>query len=118
MNKIHNIYRIMLTSALVGMLAIGLTLPASAAEEQALVEKARITFESFMADPNMTWLKENLHTAKGLVIVPSLLKAGFVFGGSGGSGVMIVPDAKTGKWSEPAMSRSVSVCRSVAKPPK
>ncbi len=102
MNKIHNIYRIMLTSALVGMLAIGLTLPASAAEEQALVEKARITFESFMADPNMTWLKENLHTAKGLVIVPSLLKAGFVFGGSGGSGVMIVPDAKTGKWSEPA----------------
>jgi lipid-binding SYLF domain-containing protein len=55
-----------------------------------------------MADPNMAWLKENIHTAKGLVIVPSLLKAGFVFGGSGGSGVLIVPNANTGKWSEPA----------------
>ena len=90
------------SAALIGALVIGLTCPVSASEEQAIVDKARITFESFMTDPNMAWLKENLHTAKGLVIVPSLLKAGFVFGGSGGSGVLIVPDAKTGKWSEPA----------------
>lgn len=87
---------------LLGALVIGLALPVSAADEQALVDKARITFESFMADPNMAWLKENLPAAKGLVIVPSLLKAGFIFGGSGGSGVLIVPDAKTGRWSEPA----------------
>lgn len=102
MKKIrHNLTKIV-TALLFGFLVIGLTLPANADDQKALVEKARITFESFMADSNMAWLKENLHTAKGLVIVPSLLKAGFVFGGSGGSGVLIVPDAKTGKWSEPA----------------
>ena len=86
----------------IGFLIIGLTSPVTANDQQALVDRARITFESFMGDPNMSWLHENLPAAKGLVIVPSLLKAGFIFGGSGGSGVLIVPDAKTGKWSQPA----------------
>ena len=90
------------TILLLGALVIGLAFPVSAADEQALVDKARITFESFMTDPNLSWLKENMPAAKGLVIVPSLLKAGFIFGGSGGSGVLVVPDAKTGKWSDPA----------------
>ncbi|MGD9185172.1 MAG: lipid-binding SYLF domain-containing protein [Desulfobacterales bacterium] len=91
-----------MTIAFIGLLIISLTSPVSASDQQALVDRARITFESFMADQNMTWLQDNLHAAKGLVIVPSLLKAGFIFGGSGGSGVLIVPDAKTGKWSQPA----------------
>ncbi len=97
----HNLVKTM-SIMLFGALVIGVALPASAAEEQDIVEKARITFESFMTDPNMSWLKENMPTAKGIVVVPSLLKAGFIFGGSGGSGVLIVPDAKTGKWSDPA----------------
>jgi lipid-binding SYLF domain-containing protein len=66
------------------------------------VDQARVTFESFMTDKNQAWLKENLNQAKGLIIIPSLLKAGFVFGGSGGSGVLIVKDEKTGQWSQPA----------------
>jgi lipid-binding SYLF domain-containing protein len=75
---------------------------AAASEEQLLVDKARITFESFMSDPDMAYLKEHLREAKGILIVPSLLKAGFIFGGSGGSGVLIVNDAKKGQWSQPA----------------
>jgi lipid-binding SYLF domain-containing protein len=75
---------------------------AAASEEQLLVDKARITFESFISDPNMSYLKEHLKEAKGILIVPSLLKAGFIFGGSGGSGVLIVNDAKKGQWSQPA----------------
>jgi len=71
-------------------------------EQQGLVDKARVTFESFMADKNQSWLKENLNQAKGLMIIPSLLKAGFVVGGSGGSGLLIVKDDKTGQWSQPA----------------
>lgn len=102
MKKIRSQLVKTMTMVFIGLLIISLTSPVSASDQQALVDRARITFESFMADPNMTWLQENLHTAKGLVIVPSLLKAGFIFGGSGGSGVLIVPDAKTGKWSEPA----------------
>jgi lipid-binding SYLF domain-containing protein len=60
-----------------------------------------ITFRSFMRDPDMSWLKENLHDTKGLVILPSLLKGGFIVGGSGGNGVLLVQGEK-GDWSQPA----------------
>jgi SH3 domain-containing YSC84-like protein 1 len=74
----------------------------AASEEQLLVDKARITFESFMTDPDMAYLKEHLKEAKGILIIPSLLKAGFVLGGSGGSGVLLAYDAERNGWSQPA----------------
>lgn len=78
------------------------SIAADSTERQGLVDQARVTFQSLIADPNMAYLKEHLHEAKGILIVPSLLKAGFVLGGSGGSGVLISKDAKTGRWSQPA----------------
>ena len=78
------------------------TATAGPSEQQLLVDKARVTFDTFMKDKNQVWLKENLNQAKGLIIIPSLLKAGFFIGGSGGSGVLIVKDEKTGQWSQPA----------------
>ena len=92
-------------AVIIGVFAGGLASSAQAAEateQQLLVDRARITFESFMSDPNMAWLKEHLKEAKGLLIVPQLLKAGFIFGGSGGHGVLIVNDEKKGRWSQPA----------------
>ena len=94
-----------LLSVIIGTMVVGYSVPAIAAEpieQQGLVDQARVTFESFMTDKNQAWLKENLNQAKGLIIIPSLLKAGFVIGGSGGSGVLIVKDDKTGQWSQPA----------------
>jgi lipid-binding SYLF domain-containing protein len=41
-----------------------------------------------------------LHTTKGILIIPSLLKAVFGIGGSGGRGVFLVRDQETGQWSE------------------
>lgn len=75
---------------------------AEPAEQQLLVDKARVAFDNFMKDENQAWLQQNLNRAKGLIIIPSLLKAGFFIGGSGGSGVLIVKDDKTGQWSQPA----------------
>ena len=49
----------------------------------------------------MEWLKNHLGDSKGVLIVPQLLKAGFIFGGSGGRGVVLIRDPKTGKWSQP-----------------
>jgi lipid-binding SYLF domain-containing protein len=92
-------------AAIICVFVMGSFMPSTAAdstEQQGLVDKARVTFESFMTDKNQAWLKENLNQAKGLIIIPSLLKAGFVIGGSGGSGVLIVKDEKTGQWSQPA----------------
>ena len=78
------------------------SLAAAAAEEQGTVDKALVTFRNFMADKEMEWFQKNLKDAKALLIVPNLLKAGFILGGSGGSGVLVARDAKTGNWSQPA----------------
>ena len=76
--------------------------PGSSADEQGTVDKSLVTFRNFMADKEMEWFQQNLKDAKALLIVPNLLKAGFVLGGSGGSGVLVARDANTGNWSQPA----------------
>ena len=94
-----------LFAIIVNTMVFGFAIPATAVEpieQQGLVDQARVTFERFMTDKNQAWLKENLNQAKGLIIIPSLLKAGFFIGGSGGSGVLIVKNDQTGKWSQPA----------------
>lgn len=102
------------------LLALGLVLAiftpsAPSAEEvnvdrlQLLVDRAKIAFEEFVADPNMRWFRDNLKDAKALLIIPRLLKGGFIFGGSGGSGTLLAQDAKTGKWSGPAFYTMGSV---------
>ncbi len=71
-------------------------------QAQALVDRARITFSEFMRDSNYSWLRKNLDHAKGVLIFPQIIKGGFIWGGSGGSGVFMVKDEKTGNWSDPA----------------
>ncbi len=72
------------------------------AKAESLVRNAQTAFENFKADPDMGWFRSNVKNAKGVFIVPSLLKAGFIWGGSGGSGVFLAHDQKTDKWSYPA----------------
>ena len=70
---------------------------------QDIVDGAVTTLNNFSADPNMTWFQKHVKDAKGILIVPSLVKAGFILGGSGGSGVLLAPVPDTGgKWSYPA----------------
>ncbi|NPA94944.1 MAG: lipid-binding SYLF domain-containing protein [Thermodesulfobacteria bacterium] len=78
-------------------------------QQQALIDRATITFKSFVSDPNMTWFRDHLSTAKGLLIVPQLLKGAFIFGAEGGTGVLIARDQYTGKWSQPAFYTIASV---------
>ncbi len=75
---------------------------AEATEQQFLVDKARITFQSFVVDKGMPMFQQNLKDAKGILIIPELLKGGFILGGSGGSGVLLVKDEEKGDWSPPA----------------
>lgn len=80
--------------------------PAAAAdslsESQSLVLKSQAVFKSFMNDPGMTWFHENVHHAHGILIVPQMLRGGFIVGGAGGSGVLLVRNRKNGSWSYPA----------------
>ncbi len=66
------------------------------------VEKARMTLDSFMNDEHMGAFRDLLKDAKGVLIVPEMLKGAFVVGASGGSGVLLVRDKETGQWTGPA----------------
>jgi lipid-binding SYLF domain-containing protein len=106
-----NLSKIVFT-VVAGILLLGLsvrTAPAGPAEQQLLIDKAHLTFQSFMSDNNMSWLHENLDQAKGLLIAPSVLKGGFIVGGSGGRAVLVVKEAKTGKWTQPGFYTMGSV---------
>ena len=84
--------------------------PAAAADKQdaeGLVYKARGTLDEFMRNKDFSWLRGHLSQAKGVVIYPQVLKAGFIFGGSGGTGVLLVNDK--GEWSQPAFYNVGSV---------
>ncbi|MFY4727830.1 lipid-binding SYLF domain-containing protein [Nitrospira sp. BLG_2] len=72
------------------------------AEQQQLVDKAKLTLDSFAADGGLKGsIKQLAEDAKGLFIVPQFMRGAFMFGGAGGSGVLIVRDERTGKWSDP-----------------
>lgn len=76
--------------------------PASAqTEQQGLVNSAETTFLNFMGDPDMTWLQRHIGSARAVLIAPQVVKAGFIFGGSGGRGVLFARNEQTGRWEGP-----------------
>ena len=74
--------------------------PAAAGEQQELIDKARYTAERMLQDPDYSTMQRMLRDAKGVLIIPNLLKGGFFFGAEGGTGVLLGRTA-TG-WSYPA----------------
>lgn len=73
-----------------------------AMEASHLVEKARLTFQNFMTVDEMEGFRDLMKSARGVFITPQILKAAFIFGASGGSGVFLAYDSTTGRWSDPA----------------
>jgi lipid-binding SYLF domain-containing protein len=83
----------------------GMTSPAcadDATDSAQLVDKARMTLENFVKAPEMEAFRKLLKDARGVFIAPQILKGAFIFGASGGSGVFVVRDKKTGTWAGPA----------------
>ena len=74
------------------------TQPISAAAN--LVEQARLTLEDLTQDREFGSSWGLMKHAKAVLIIPSLVKGGFLLGGEAGSGVLLVRDS-TG-WSNPA----------------
>lgn len=74
-----------------------------------LVDRATAVYKGFMADPNMEWFQNNVGRARGIFIVPQMLRGGFIIGGSGGRGVLLAQDLNTAKWSSPAFYSMGSV---------
>lgn len=70
-------------------------------EQEQLVEKAKITVQSLSVQPDMEQFRKLLAVSKGIVVFPQVLKAGFIIGGAGGTGVLL-GRTKKGDWSSPA----------------
>jgi len=71
-------------------------------EQQKLIADAEKVLSNFLRDPDMTWLQRNIGRSKALMISPEILKAGFIFGGSGGRALVIARDQASGRWVGPA----------------
>jgi len=78
-------------------------------EPAELVDRATAVYKGFLADPNMEWFQNNVGRARGIFIVPQMLRGGFIIGGSGGRGVLLAQGAATAKWSGPAFYSMGSV---------
>lgn len=73
----------------------------ASSEQQQLVDKAKLTVEALQNQSEMEQFRKLLAVSKGVVIFPQFLKAGFIVGGAGGTGVLLARN-KEGSWSSPA----------------
>src|SRR5436190_7540991 len=92
--------RTLLYVLVAGALASCASTPPSVAEPDQLVSDARATLSNFLRDPEQTWIQENLNRAWAIFIAPQVVKAGFIFGGSGGRAVLLARDGRS--WVGPA----------------
>jgi lipid-binding SYLF domain-containing protein len=97
--------RQLIRASAVALAAVGVSLIAAPAqaqnEQQQLVDKAQATLNNFLRDPEMSWLQKNIGKARGVLIAPEVVKAGFIVGGSGGRAVLIAHDMGSNKWRGP-----------------
>jgi len=73
-----------------------------AADAKELVEKARLTIEKFTSSSAMGGFRDLAKKAKGVFISPQVLRGAFIFGVSGGSGVLLAREGTGSKWAGPA----------------
>ena len=94
-----------LASAAIALAAACSSLPAhadDASDARAVVDKATVTVNTFAKDRDYASLPALISKAKGVLVYPQILEGGFIIGGSGGTGVLLVRDEQTGNFSAPA----------------
>jgi lipid-binding SYLF domain-containing protein len=97
-------FRVLLAAALAG-LALAAAAPAradSAQDAQQMVDKARLALQDVGEDPNMQPFRDHIQKARAVLILPQMLRAAFLIGASGGSGVVLARDEAAGQWGGPA----------------
>lgn len=66
-----------------------------------LVAQSDRLLSYFLEDPNAKWFQDHIKVARGIFVVPQLLRGTFLIGSSSGSGVLLAHDPVSGKWSYP-----------------
>lgn len=72
---------------------------AMASEQTELLDRSSRTIEHMKSDPAFERARSMMKDAKGVLVIPSLVRGGFVFGAEGGSGVLMGKNGNA--WSEP-----------------
>ncbi len=73
---------------------------AQAADADELIRHADRTVDHFKSDPAFSEAARMIHRARAVLIVPALVKGGFIFGAEGGDGVLLKRNGRS--WSSPA----------------
>jgi lipid-binding SYLF domain-containing protein len=76
------------------------TAPAQASDQTELLEHADRTVDHLKSDPAFSVAARMIHRAKAVLIIPRLVKGGFIFGAEGGEGVLLRRSGRS--WSSPA----------------
>lgn len=84
-----------------GCLLAGAGVARAEGEQQRLIDRARIVVDEFLADPNFQRMRVYVQNAYAVLVVPDLLKGGFVVGAEYGVGVLLARDVRSGAWSDP-----------------
>jgi lipid-binding SYLF domain-containing protein len=75
---------------------------ATRSDDEQLLDRSKTTIADFLRDPDMSWLQHHIRQAQGVLIAPSVVRAGFIFGGAGGRAVLYTRDPNSGRWVGPA----------------
>ena len=87
-------------AAVAGLAAALFAVPAQASDETDLLASANNTVNNLKTDAAFAQAARMIHEAKAVLIIPKLVKGGFIFGAEGGSGVLMKRTGRT--WSQPA----------------
>ena len=74
--------------------------PALASDQTELIDRANRTVNHLRTDPAFSQAARMIHSARAVLIVPRLVKGGFIFGAEGGDGVLLKRSGRS--WSQPA----------------
>jgi SH3 domain-containing YSC84-like protein 1 len=82
------------------------TVHADVADQRKVLIEAVQVLEEIQKSPDQGIPESLIAKAKAIIVFPTLVKAGFIFGAQYGSGVATVKNARTGKWGPPAFLKN------------
>jgi len=80
---------------------VGQPAQAQLSEQEQLVARSRLVLDAFLSDPQFKDVRVYVQNAYAVLIMPQVLKGGFLLGATYGTGVLLVRDPQSGTWGEP-----------------
>jgi lipid-binding SYLF domain-containing protein len=75
---------------------------ATASRSERLLEQSRLVLRDFLEDDHYQRMRVYVQNAYAILVVPDLLKGGFIAGAERGTAIMLVRHPETGGWGQPA----------------